>query len=81
MIEAMKQGLSALEKCWTTEMVVSDVLPAIHALRNAIAEAEKNQSVKKCKHCSKYFANYSCGKNINGECDCPKCQGFCQCKE
>lgn len=31
-----------------------------------------------CSKCEKYFANYSCGA-WRGECDCPKCQGTCEC--
>lgn len=36
-----------------------------------------------CKHCRKFFKRYSCAKvgygGFDGECDCPKCQGYCTC--
>jgi len=32
-----------------------------------------------CQHCNKFFARYRCGA-ATGECDCPKCQGYCDCK-
>jgi hypothetical protein len=34
----------------------------------------------KCEHCQQFFAKYQCGKDTHGECDCPKCQGYCECK-
>lgn len=38
---------------------------------------------KKCKHCKKYFdeLGLSCTAAKYGECNCPICQGFCQCGE
>jgi hypothetical protein len=33
-----------------------------------------------CQHCSKYFESFSCGARSHGECDCPKCQGYCSCQ-
>ena len=33
-----------------------------------------------CKHCKKYFSKYSCGMAVYGECDCPRCQGYCSCE-
>ena len=34
-----------------------------------------------CNMCKRFFERYSCGKNRgDGECDCPKCQGYCKCK-
>jgi hypothetical protein len=35
---------------------------------------------KKCKPCEKFFSKYVCSARSHGECDCPKCQGYCQCK-
>ncbi len=35
--------------------------------------------VKKCKHCREFFKRYRCAKDTIGECDCPKCQGYCEC--
>lgn len=32
-----------------------------------------------CKYCKKFFAKYHCSAKTHGECDCPKCQGFCKC--
>lgn len=35
-----------------------------------------------CPRCETYFTRYTCGKNVgSGECDCPKCQGYCQCED
>jgi hypothetical protein len=33
----------------------------------------------KCKHCEEFFKRFSCAKTTIGECDCPKCQGYCEC--
>lgn len=32
---------------------------------------------KICRHCRKFFSSYRC--NAPDECDCPRCQGFCEC--
>jgi hypothetical protein len=33
-----------------------------------------------CLKCRLYFTRFSCGANVGqGECDCPRCQGFCGC--
>lgn len=36
----------------------------------------------RCKHCEKYFGKLkrNCTKDILGECDCPVCQGLCNCE-
>lgn len=37
-----------------------------------------------CKYCAEYFSFFSCAKDrigYTGECDCPKCQGICECLE
>lgn len=34
---------------------------------------------KKCKSCEKFFSKYVCSARSHGECDCPKCQGYCRC--
>lgn len=31
-----------------------------------------------CEKCRKFFARFYCNLR-SGECDCPKCQGFCEC--
>jgi len=36
--------------------------------------------MEQCKHCNKFFENYRCSQQTHGECDCPKCQGFCECE-
>ncbi len=37
---------------------------------------------KECKFCKRYFKSWSCGKDKGtGECDCPKCQGYCECED
>lgn len=33
---------------------------------------------KLCKWCEEFFSKYRCNKPE--ECDCPKCQGLCECK-
>lgn len=33
----------------------------------------------KCPACTKFWERYKCGAALTGECDCPKCQGFCTC--
>lgn len=37
----------------------------------------------KCQHCREFFDEMGlhCIANIHGECDCPKCQGYCECNE
>ena len=33
-----------------------------------------------CAKCAAYFERFSCGASVGtGECDCPKCQGYCRC--
>jgi len=35
-----------------------------------------------CKSCSTYFGNgRHCNADRFGECDCPKCQGLCDCED
>jgi hypothetical protein len=34
-----------------------------------------------CKHCREFFARYRCAAAEYGECDCPKCQGYCKCPD
>lgn len=38
---------------------------------------------KMCKHCRKYFIKLDrkCTLNAYGECDCPRCQGICECED
>ncbi len=31
-----------------------------------------------CKACQRFFSRFRCSAD-QGECDCPKCQGFCKC--
>lgn len=40
----------------------------------------KSKKKKPCKRCKEYFARFRCGVAINHECDCPKCQGLCECE-
>jgi len=35
----------------------------------------------RCKYCEEFFSRFRCGKESHGECDCPKCQGYCKCDE
>jgi hypothetical protein len=32
-----------------------------------------------CEPCQRFFAKFSCAAATHGECDCPKCQGYCKC--
>ncbi len=32
----------------------------------------------KCKWCNSYFTHFNCNKPE--ECDCPVCQGYCECE-
>jgi hypothetical protein len=34
-----------------------------------------------CKYCKEFSARFRCSAESHGECDCPKCQGYCECKE
>lgn len=35
-----------------------------------------------CRECRRFFARYTCGRHRGfNECDCPKCQGYCQCPD
>jgi hypothetical protein len=31
-----------------------------------------------CKLCARFFKKYQCSAFL-GECDCPECQGLCEC--
>lgn len=33
----------------------------------------------KCTPCKEYFARHVCSAATHGECDCPRCQGYCTC--
>lgn len=34
-----------------------------------------------CRQCKNHFERFRCMKlEGNGECDCPRCQGYCRCK-
>lgn len=35
----------------------------------------------KCKQCTDFFTKFQCGASLFGECDCPKCQGYCKCSQ
>jgi hypothetical protein len=50
-------------------------------LATAAREAAEDQGLIKraCPHCEKFFAAYRCSKRTHLECDCPKCQGYCEC--
>lgn len=34
-----------------------------------------------CHYCADFFSEYQCAKQIHLECDCPKCQGYCECED
>jgi hypothetical protein len=31
-----------------------------------------------CPRCEKFFAQFRCSAATHGECDCPRCQGYCE---
>jgi hypothetical protein len=33
-----------------------------------------------CGKCQAFFSRYRCSAQPYGECDCPKCQGLCECE-
>jgi hypothetical protein len=35
--------------------------------------------MKLCPQCDAFFARYQCSAGSYGECDCPRCQGYCTC--
>ena len=43
-------------------------------------ELRELQSHPRCVACARYFLRYRCSARTHGECDCPKCQGYCRCK-
>ena len=43
--------------------------------------SEHGRSALRCDHCKRFFAQYKCSASSHGECDCPKCQGYCACNE
>lgn len=34
----------------------------------------------RCEACEEFFERYRCSRTSHGECDCPKCQGLCECE-
>jgi len=46
--------------------------------KNIYQLLSQNEEIQ-CKHCKEFFAKYSCGADRYGECDCPRCQGYCEC--
>ena len=42
--------------------------------------APEPEEAPRCKACTEFFARFSCGKAVHLECDCPKCQGYCECR-
>jgi hypothetical protein len=34
-----------------------------------------------CQKCDAYFRKYRCSAASHGECDCPRCQGYCRCED
>lgn len=43
----------------------------------SIINAKRRAYAPKCKACTSFFSKFS--HNNLGECDCPKCQGYCKC--
>lgn len=36
---------------------------------------------KRCGYCTTFFSRYQCAAAVHLECDCPKCQGYCECSD
>jgi hypothetical protein len=34
-----------------------------------------------CPKCEAFFARFKCSAATHGECDCPRCQGYCKCED
>lgn len=43
----------------------------------ALAALAAHRAEQRCKYCERFFSMYRCNKP--DECDCPKCQGMCEC--
>ena len=56
-----------------------DVERAVEAL--GITQEPTPPAVPLCEPCQKFFARFRCAAHTHGECDCPKCQGYCRCIE
>lgn len=72
--EILKKRITALNeryKSWNRLADLHYLLEAKHCL--------KLITPKTCKHCKNFFSRFACNKQ-QGECDCPKCQGFCKCR-
>ena len=51
-----------------------------HVLPPGIRISPK-RAPRRCDSCERFFSPFRCGANEgSGECDCPKCQGTCECK-
>lgn len=56
---------------------LGDRLEALDRESPAEAEIERGRL---CHPCLRYFTQFACGKSQgSGECDCPRCQGYCSC--
>ena len=43
--------------------------------------SERVEQGGECRSCRAFFERYKCGRAIGeGECDCPRCQGYCRCE-
>lgn len=46
----------------------------------SIASLNGDPIKKQCGNCQEFFAKHTCAVlSGHGECDCPKCQGYCEC--
>lgn len=39
------------------------------------------ETEERCPQCAAFFARFRCSAASHGECDCPRCQGYCTCNE
>lgn len=90
-VELLADKSGAVKKNGYWEFSIDDLyrfVSLVGMAENAYESMESQQSFsdvsKKsvCKKCESYFSKYACGENHgSGECDCPRCQGFCQCED
>ena len=67
--DAKERGHYALRQVWQGEKGSAGRQDGIYGF-SATCGAQ-------CGHCDKFFAKYRC--NTPDECDCPRCQGYCEC--
>ena len=69
---------------WITGVVIIYVLAVIANLvwfmTRELPPSLRFGVTGRCVACVRFFSRYQCAMIPHGECDCPRCQGYCQCK-